>query len=197
MSKQEDYDKNGFVIVDGRLIHYNGGDKNVVIPDTVKVIGYRSLGDSIERLYIPKSVETIEKYPFLSGLHLAEIEVATDNLYYYSRDNCLIERKTKKIVKGTYKSVIPRDGSVTAIGEGAFHDVDGARFYISNCITVIESRTFGSGIDVTIAIEAENKPNGWADDWDSNEGLTWEETDWEDGAAGIILEWGASFSESD
>lgn len=197
MSNREEYEQNGFVITDGRLIDYRGSDVNVVIPDTVKVIGYRSLGDRIEKLYIPKSVETIEKYPFLSSLHLAEIEVAADNPYYYSRDNCLIERKTKKIIKGTYKSVIPLDGSVTAIGEGAFRDVDGARFYIGNRITAIESRAFGSGIDVTLAIEAEERPDGWADDWDSNEGLLWDETDWADGAAGIILEWGADFSDTE
>ncbi|MCH5158443.1 MAG: hypothetical protein J1F33_04500 [Clostridiales bacterium] len=186
MSKLED-----FVIEGGVLTDYRGSDVNVVIPDTVKVIGYRSLGDRIEKLYIPKSVEAIEKYPFLSSLHLAEIEVAADNPYYYSRDNCLIERKTKKIIKGTYKSVVPSDGSVTAIGEGAFLDVDGARLWIGNCIIVIESRAFGCGIDVTIAIEAEDKPDDWADDWDSNEGLLWGEVDWEDGAAGLIIEWGA------
>ena len=197
MATENNYDNRDFVIIDGKLIDYRGHDKTVVIPDTVKVIGRHSFPDTVVKLYIPASVEVIETYAFISSLHLEEIEVAPDNPVYYSKSNCVIERKTKKIIKGTRKSVIPEYGSVTAIGTGAFHDVDGSIFYIRKCITEIESCAFDFGIDETLVIECESRPEGWEEDWDNNVGLLWEETDWEGGASGLLLEWGAKFSDED
>ena len=197
MTKQCDYAERGFVIEDGKLLNYNGKDENVVIPDGVKVIGAHSLGYNVKKIYLPESVEKVEPDAFIYGLCLEEIEVAKNNPYFYSQDDCLIERATKKIIKGTRLSVIPQDGTVVAIGSNAFRNVDSARFCIRNCIKTIESCAFGGSVDVTLVIEAEKKPEGWADDWDSNEGELWNEVDWECGCANILLEWGVTFSDEE
>ena len=191
---KDNYADEGFVIIDGKLIDYTGKNKDITIPDCVKVIGSHSLAGDAKRVFIPASVEKIEATPFIDNIFLEEIEVAEDNPYYYSRENCLIERATKKIIKGTRLSDIPQDGSVTAIGEYAFHGVDSARLCISSCIITIESNAFGSNDDVTLVIEAEKKPEGWADDWDSGQGEKWDEVWWENGP-GLLLEWGKKFSE--
>ena len=187
---QDDYTYNGFSIVDGKLLDYKGKDKNMVIPDGVRVIGEYAIGDEIEKIYIPASVEEIDPLAFFNATDLQVISVAEDNPYFYSRDDCLIERKTKKIIKGTRLSFIPLDGSVTAIGTGAFLGIECCRKFINRYITTIESRAFGYGADITLCIEAKSKPEGWADDWDSGCGETWEEVAWEAGDSGLLLEWG-------
>ena len=142
-------------------------------------------------------MEEIDPRAFFNTYRLEVILVAEDNPYFYSQDDCLIEKKTKKIIKGTRTSIIPTDGSVTAIGTGAFVDLDSCCKCIRNCITTIESRAFGYCADVTLYIEAKEKPDGWADDWDDGCGLLWEETDWEGGISGLLLEWGAEFDDDD
>lgn len=186
------YADGDFIIADGKLVDYRGKSENVVIPDCVKIVGPHSLSYNVKKLTVPASVEKFEPASFLDSIRLEEIEVAEGNPYYYSRDNCLIERATKKIIRGTRLSVIPQDGSVTAIAQYAFKDVDCTRLIIRSCITIIESCAFGGNDDVTLAIEAEQRPQGWADDWDSNEGEIWDEVWWESGP-GLLLEWGTKF----
>lgn len=49
-----------------------------------------------------------------------ELHVDPQNPVYYSDKNCMIERRTGKIVFGTAASTLPKDGSVRSIGVGAF-----------------------------------------------------------------------------
>lgn len=191
MKDEHSYAEEGFVIENGKLIQYKGKDDNVIIPDCVRAIGEHSLGDNIRRVYIPASVEKLERKAFDFAVRLEEIEVAADNAHYYSQDDCLIERATKKIIRGTGTSVIPVDGSVTAIGEYAFEDVECARIFIPKCITAIESRAFSGNSEVMLCIEADSKPEGWAADWDSGQGEQWDEVWWESGGADLLLEWGS------
>lgn len=188
------YSEEDFLIVDGKLIEYKGKDGIVIIPDCVTVVGTHSLGYYVKKVVFPASVIKIEPVPFICNMRLEEIEVDKDNPFYYSQDNCLIERPTKKLIKATTLSVIPQDGSVTTIAEYAFADVDCAQFYIRNCITEIESHAFGGNSEVTLYIEAKSKPEGWADDWDNGEGELWDEVWWECGP-GLLLEWGTDFKD--
>lgn len=188
---KHNYAGEDFIIADGRLIDYRGKDEKVIIPDGVKIIGEHSLSRKVVKIYLPGSVEKLEKDAFDYAEYLEEIEVADDNHYLYSRGDCLIERETKKLIMGTRNSIIPSDGSVTSIAEGAFYGIDSARFFIPKCITTIESRAFGGNTEVTLSIEAETKPEGWADDWDSGIGEQWDEVWWESGGADLILEWGS------
>ncbi|MDE5667898.1 MAG: leucine-rich repeat domain-containing protein, partial [Clostridia bacterium] len=52
--------------------------------------------------------------------YIEKIEVEEGNTVYHVDGNCLIETEQKTIVGGCKTSVIPTDGSVTAIGGGAF-----------------------------------------------------------------------------
>ena len=197
MEDERYYAQEGFVIENGKLLEYKGKEENVIIPDCVKIVGTHALGYNVKRVFFPAGVEKLEPVPFTSNLNLEEIEVDKANPYYYSQDNCLIERATKKIIRGTRLSIIPQDGSVTSIAEFAFAYVDCACLYIRNCISVIERCAFYDNCEVTLAIEAKSKPDGWADNWDNNQGETWDEVWWEAGPADLLLQWDTDFSDDD
>ena len=94
------------------------------------LIGFDDCRD-IKNIYIPASVVYIVsyafnsrptmKYPFFVKSNVIEnIVVAEGNPCYYVDGNCLIERRSQKIILGCNSSVIPNDGSVKIIGEDAF-----------------------------------------------------------------------------
>lgn len=56
---------------------------------------------------------------------LSAITVAEGNPVYHSVGNCLIETSSKTLVAGCKSSVIPTDGTVTAIGRLAFYRCEG------------------------------------------------------------------------
>ena len=94
---------------------------NVNIPDNVTTIGtYAFDGWYTESVTIGKNVETIGEWAF-TGDYLETISVHSENSKYYSVNNCLIEKATKTLRFGCSNSVIPADGSVTNIGNGAFY----------------------------------------------------------------------------
>ncbi len=114
----------------------------IVIPDSVKYIYGDAFSDctslkevklsenltelnnifwncvSLESIHIPARVYSISSREFGECISLKEITVDPDNPYYYSEDNCIIDRFTNVLVKGCGTSVIPY--GVTAIGEHAF-----------------------------------------------------------------------------
>lgn len=59
-------DKNGFVLFDDYLYEYLGNEENVMIPNTIKVIGNNSFpySNTIKTINIPNSVTTIGSYAF-------------------------------------------------------------------------------------------------------------------------------------
>ena len=78
-------------------------------------------------LRIPEEVCAIDlpaihksMFAYCGGGKRYELFVEPENPVYYSAGNCMIERKSGKIVFGTAKSQLPQDGSVHAIGAGAF-----------------------------------------------------------------------------
>ena len=82
--------------------------------------------NGLRELYIAADVEKISEDAFFKRYNSFEkIVVEEGNKYYYSVDNCLIDRKTKCIILGCKNSIIPDDGSVTRIGGYAFATVDG------------------------------------------------------------------------
>ena len=100
---------------------------DVVIPETYK--GYPVMGiaeyafedcANITSVSIPKTVTEIESCLFLGCNSLESITVDKDNPVYHSAGNCLIDTELGVIVAGCKESVIPDDGSVSAIGYAAF-----------------------------------------------------------------------------
>ena len=75
--------------------------------------------ENLTSITIPKSVTSISQRAFLCS-SLKEVYVAEENPAYYSKNNYLIEKASKTLILGCKNSVIPADGSVTAIGDAAF-----------------------------------------------------------------------------
>ena len=95
----------------------------VTIPNSVIAIGnYAFLNcTSLTEITIPASVTCIATHAFDDCTALTSLTVESGNPIYHSQGNCLIETQTKSLILGLQNSVIPTDGSVTSIGEYAFH----------------------------------------------------------------------------
>ena len=139
-----DYDLADFEIKNGVLIKYKGNSTNVVVPSCVTSIGESAfLYSKISEVTISDSVTTIGQNSFFgcyklwkitigSGVvsigdnafggcrFLQEITVSENNVKYHSDGNCLIETKSKTVIWGCWKSIIPNDGSAIAIAKHAF-----------------------------------------------------------------------------
>lgn len=108
-------------------------------------IGERVFGrcTSLTNIHIPTGITSIDKTAFLECSSLATITVETGNPVYHSNQNCLIETKSKTLIVGCKNSVIPNDGSVTSIGEGAFYGCASfINITIPNSIINIDSGSF-------------------------------------------------------
>ena len=105
---------------------------SVTIPEGVTSIGSAAFTmTSISEITIPASVTDIAKSDMLAGESLSpfggcpflmEITVAEGNpVYHSSGSNAIIETATKTLIQGSGGTIIPDDGSVTSIGDGAFY----------------------------------------------------------------------------
>ena len=122
----------GSVTAIGNYAFYNCSKlTSVTIPDGVTTIGSSAFSgcSALTSITIPKSVTSIGTYAFQSCSALTSLTVEECNAVYHSAGNCIIETASKTVVAGCNTSVIPNDGSVTAIGNYAF-------YYCSNLGTV-------------------------------------------------------------
>ena len=104
----------------------------LVIPETiggcpVTAIATSAFADctGLTGITIGAKVTTIGAGAFSGCSSLAAITVAQENPVYHSAGNCLIETSSKILVAGCKNSVIPADGTVTAIGRLAFYKCTG------------------------------------------------------------------------
>ena len=96
------------------------GCKNTVIPEGVKNIDRYSFNGvtGLESVTIPASIAKIEEGAFLGCTSLAEITVSDQNKRYVALGNCIVESISKRLIQGTYQSVI--DEEVLEISPYAF-----------------------------------------------------------------------------
>lgn len=119
--------------------------KSITIPEGVKLINYGTFEGctELEEIRLPDKLESIEDYAFSGCPSLKTISISSDNEYFHVDGNCFIDTINKTVLRGFADSVIPADGSVTAIGDYAFEWVDPVtELIIPNSIESIGSCAF-------------------------------------------------------
>ena len=89
-------------------------------PVITEIGSYAFAGYDGTALIVPSSVTSIANDAFSACGSLESLTVAAGNPVYHSAGNCIIETATNTLVAGCKSSVIPTDGNVISIGEGAF-----------------------------------------------------------------------------
>lgn len=90
----------------------------VSFPESLQEIGDLAFyGAQISTISIPKNVTSIAQRAF-SICPITSITIDSENTVYYTENNCIIEKDTKKLVEGFDTSTIPED--IVSIGDEAF-----------------------------------------------------------------------------
>lgn len=99
--------------------------------------------DSLMSLYVPADLEIIGEDALNGCGALESIFVSAGNQYYISDGNCLIDTKTKTLIRGCADSRIPDDGSIEVIGAYAFGDcADLLELEIPGTVRRIDAKAF-------------------------------------------------------
>ncbi len=146
------------------LIQYAGGKTatSFVIPNSVTSIGDSAFYDcsSLESITIPNSVMSIgyEAFRYCSSLESITIPNSVTS----------IGGEVFKYCSSLESITIPN--SVTSIGIYAFYDCSSLEsITIPNSVTSIGNYAFSGCSNLTIYCEAESKPSGWDDEWNSDD----------------------------
>ena len=129
------------------------------VPDTVEdygssieatpgypIVGIDSLNgcENVKKLWLPYTIKDITPNAFYNCRQLEEIAFFSNNPVYSTAGTCLIDKKSKTLIRGFKSSVIPTDGSVTSIGYYAFAGCEGfTSLTIPNTIKSIGELAFG------------------------------------------------------
>ena len=100
--------------------------KDILLPESLRIIGNGALAycTSLTEFDLPADVERILSSPFPGCTALENITVDERNSVFYSINNCLIERNTGTLISGCLSSVIPDNGGIKHIGNGAFYECE-------------------------------------------------------------------------
>ena len=121
-----------------------GKSLKINLPDTVTSIADNAFHNAgLKDLYIGAKMQSINWIKELE--YIQSITVSEENTKYRSVGNCLIDKKTKALIKGCTSSVIPDDGSVVSISESAFVGKSvPAKLNIPKSILIIEYGAFST-----------------------------------------------------
>ena len=119
---------------------------------------------SLTSVTIPDSVTSIGKWAFSGCSGIESLVVTAGNKKYHSANNCIIETGTKQLIVGCKTSIIPSDGSVTSIGDGAFYGCSGlTSVTIPDSVTSIGHVAFyGCSGLTSVSIPTGVKELGWS-----------------------------------
>lgn len=111
--------------------------------------------DSLEDMTLPDTVTFIDALAFSGCVNLKNIQISQKNTKYHSKNNCIIETASKKLIVGCKGSIIPDDGSVISLGDYAFKGTGITSVLIPACVTYIGTRVFVGCKDLTEITVAE------------------------------------------
>lgn len=113
--------------IDDWAFAYCSSLSEIDFPESIESIGLLAFGycTGLTSLHIPAGVTYFGSAPFRGCSGLESITVDADNPVYHSDGNCLIETEENELLLGCKTSVIPDDGSVTAIDSDAFYRCTG------------------------------------------------------------------------
>lgn len=91
------------------------------VPKKVASIGRSAFSGcvNLNEIIISAGVSSIDGSAFYNCKNLEKIIIAPENPTYYSENNCIIAKASKKLVLCGSRSAIPMDGSITSIGDYA------------------------------------------------------------------------------
>ena len=128
----------------------------IAVPHGVRSIAGYAFNNcaALTSVTIPDSVTAVGQYAFSGCPEISSLVVDDANLIYHSAGNCIIETAEKELAFGCKTSIIPSDGSVTAIGSHAFDGCSGlTSISIPNGITSIKTYAFRNCSDlISIAL---------------------------------------------
>ncbi len=125
---------------------------SVAVPESVTAIGDGAFENctSLKNFNIPAKLEDLGTGVFAGCVALETLTVSSGNAKYHGSSNCVIETATKALVAGCKNSVIPTDGSVTAIGHSAFLGQTGLKSVtIPSTVTSIGEAAFADCTNLT------------------------------------------------
>lgn len=93
-------------------------------------------------VHIPTTITNIAGSAFMGCSGLETITAAEGSTHYSAIGNCLIISGTRTLILGCKNSVIPTDGSVIRIGNGAFTGTAIAELVIPDAVTAIGEAAF-------------------------------------------------------
>ena len=125
---------------------------SVSIPDTVTSIGKEAFYncEGLASLSLGSGLSSLGTGAFSYCPNLASLSVSAANTVYSSSGNCIFEKATKTLVLGSRISLIPSDGSITAIGAYAFEGTYGSStLTIPDKVTTIGENAFAYCPNIT------------------------------------------------
>ena len=139
-------------------LHFDGyfsSLKTLDIPDSTKIILDSAFSlSSLESINIPANIIYIGTGAFTYCSELESITVDKDNAFYYSTNNCVIEKDTKTVIGMCKGSVLPDDGSIKHIEEGMFDSYSGTSVFIPDGVISIGASAFTSTEVTEISLPA-------------------------------------------
>ena len=97
---------------------------------------------NLKNIIIPDSVSIISVFAFYGCQKLESITISPNNSIYHCKNNCIIEKKSKTLIIGCKKSVIPGGDFVTKIGRAAFCRTNVKEIDVPNSVTEIDDYAF-------------------------------------------------------
>lgn len=201
----ENVDKENVVIVDeiqyllkdnfATLTKYHGNNKDLNVPSSIIVnekkyevtkIGNRAFyyDEVVESIFIPETVEIIEKEAFYHSYSLKNIKFSDKSKLnrieefafcecsylveiYFPNQLTHIDELAFAYCTSLRKAEFSKDSSISYIGSRAFGTSGLFKFYIPKSVNEIGENIFENCHFVSVYCETENKPSGWNELWNT------------------------------